>query len=726
MKNYQFLKGLLCIGLCVSQAFGAQYSITLPAVPQSGDTITLIVPGATQPPVVTPPVAEPVAKSPIGVNLDRPWESGRDNYFPDLFKLSRFTSGALGADGWPLGNWNVRAISNWEAANAGTGVRYPKDTGDYVFTAKGQGEVYCSGASVVSQSYVNGVTMATIRRTDSTQDMDVGMRNCIGPVRDIRIWRPGYANSTQTFTNEIKAIVSTGVAFRGMNSMETNVDSDLLAARAAVVGADGKLDWADRPKLTDPNWTSPFGLPVELMIQLAKETGASPYINISNYASADYYTNLAKLCKAEIPGIPVYLAPSNETWQRGRKDFYQGPQIEAEAKAYTGTPSLQDPAYGPANAWYASQRYTLVLAYKISDAFRSVYGNTEMGKTVRVLFECQSGQPALAADTLAWAWKVYPKPPKYYLWGLMSAPYYGASVSDTATKQQIIDGVFAGQSKKIAWDEVLPQENPRRYHNPEAQYYSIAQAHELAWGCYEAGLDLRGPNRANNIAVSYDAQAKDFTTANVAVCMAQGCQLYMYYKATSAYGAYTYGATDDATLLTNPRFAGLAQAAQTDPRRWEISAIDKAAGYFGVAPSTAVLGNGTGLKATYSYTENGTPKTFTRVDKLLNFWYQGYDTGGPFPRADILDNAHKSWSCVWEGKFVPEYTGAHTFSFDGKWGSLGVLINGQAITTINLAAGVPVPIKVTFSSMSGEGKLRAWVTTDGRKRIIKTSQLIPN
>ena len=691
---------------------------------QPGDTaeisVAVSVPVPPDPPVPEPPIV----KSPIGLNLDRPWESNRDMMFTDMFKLARYTSGTLGADGWPTGDFNLRVISNEEAANAGTGVHYPDDTGDYPFVAYGQGKVYAAGAHVEEQQYSGGWTYATIRRDDNTKNMDIGMRDCVGPIRYIAIYRPGYGNLSGTFTNEIKAIVKSGVAFRCMNPEETNVDSDLLEARAKVVGPDNVMNWADRPKVSDQNWTSPFGVPVEIMVQLAKETGVSPYINITNYAGSDYWSNLAKLCHDEIPEIPVYLAYSNETWQRGRKDFYQGTQVEAAAKAYLGTPSLQDPRYGGANEWYAAQRYTLAQTYKIADAFRAVYGDAAMNKTVRVVYECQSSQPALAADTLAWAWHVYPKPPSHYLWGLMSAPYYGSDVADTGTKQEIIDGVWRGLNNKVGW-----LDTGRGVNSWECRYYSIAQAYNLKWGCYENSLDIGGTsNRANKFAACYDPEAEDFTIANIALCMANGCALYMYYKATSAYGEHTFGATDDATKLDNPRFAGIRRAAQTDPRRFELRKFDPARPItgIGISPANAFLGDGTGLKATYQYKENGVIKAHTRIDPVIQLWQVGYDTGCPVPRMDITDNAHKDWNVTWSGWFIPEYTGVHRISFEGSWASMTFTING-AIGSISqmLTAGTPVPISITMFSKSGEGKIRFWCEVDGVKRLVKTSQLRP-
>jgi len=721
------LLSMLLVAALSVQSFAVE---TIKVITPKGDVVSITVDGAstiveTPPviPLIIPPTSQ--VKAPVGFNLDRPWESARDNIFTNMRYLSQKTAGMYGADGWPTGDFNLRVISNEDAGNAGTGVHYPADTGEYLFQAKGKGTVTAGGASVKSQAYdtATGITTAIVSRTDATQNMDIGMRGTSGPVTGINIWRPDYHNSTQMFTNEALRAIGKGVVCRLMNSMETNVHNLLLASRAEWTKADGILQWAERPKETDAFYTGAFGIPLSVCLKLCVAAGVSPYVNFSNYVGDDYLREAAKECRAIVPaGIPIYLAYSNETWQdTSRPDFWQGELIRKAAQSYTGTPSLQDPRYGGANYYYAGQRYTLMMAYKISDIFRAEYGDAEMGKTIRVVFECQSGNPALASDTLAWANAVYVDPPKHKLWGLMIAPYYGSgSIAATGTDAQIIDGIYAGQASKINF-AVADQ-----WANWEMRAYSTARTYDLHAGCYENGLEIGGPtNRANKFKVCYSPQAKGFTTTNVALVLAQGFDLYIQYKLTSAYGSYTHGATDDIRVLTNPRFEALAEAAATDPRRFELSMFDRAAGYYGVAPDSAVLGSGTGLRGTYSYTQGGVAKTLVRTDPVINFWYLNYDNGNAVPRTDILDNATKSWACVWDGQFVPEYTGEHKFTFEGKWAVLNFSINNQPVTTTNLTAGVPVPVKIDYKSLDKEGKVRFLCEAGGRKRLVKRSQLVP-
>ncbi|MBP7610949.1 MAG: hypothetical protein KA760_15740, partial [Steroidobacteraceae bacterium] len=105
---------------------------------------------------------------------------------------------------------------------------------------------------------------------------------------------------------------------------------------------------------------------------------------------------------------------------------------------------------------------------------------------------------------------------------------------------------------------------------------------------------------------------KDITLAHTVNAFANGASIWMQFTMTGAYGKHHWGLTDDVKVLTNPRYLGVLEAANTDPRRYEVGIVGS--GYWGVAPTTALLGPGTGLTGVYKWTEGNTPKTLTRVD----------------------------------------------------------------------------------------------------------------
>lgn len=716
-------------------ALAADQTVTIPAPLSIGDKLTITVQGDVPP---EKPPTTPTNKAQIGVNLEFPWDSSRDMALTDLFKRARFNTGNLGADGWPTSSWSARVLSvnvkGNESPAARAATHWPKDNVDptdptkpaaYTFTCTGKGTVWASGAKVISQAYdaATNKTAAIIHRTDNTVDMDVGMNDVSAPVRNIKIMRPGYAGSSKMFSDEFLRGLAPFDAIRFMDWFCTNVDRapESMTRLNRALGADGLMDWAERPSMTAPTWldnntvSSVLGVPPELAIQLCNESNKMGWFNVSHYASQNWRVSFIELCKTL--KRPFILGYSNERWNWSA-GFGQYEAIHALTQKHISNnafPNLNNPAAGPE---YQAERYALAQLYALSDLCRAA----GIRDKVKMVYESQISQTSLASDTLNWALRTYPNPPSYYIDYLAGAPYYGSSASGTGTPAQIVAGVIQSANDKNLWKF---KNDSEQYQNKESLYYSLATTYGLKFACYEGGLNLSGDsNFGNRIAANYDPAIKDPTLAHLANTMANSCDLFMQFTLTGAMGEHTWGLTDDIITLSNPRYAAFLEAINTDPRRYEVGIVGN--GYWGVAPTTALLGPGTGLTGVYKWTEGQTAKTLTRVDKLMQFGYINYQSANPVPRKDVVDNSHKGWSAEWTGKFWPEYTGPHTFAFEGKWSSLQATLDGKPIPgVVNLTAGVLVPINIKFSSTSGEGTMRFWQTVNGRKTIVKQSQLIP-
>lgn len=75
------------------------------------------------------------------------------------------------------------------------------------------------------------------------------------------------------------------------------------------------VNWSDR--LTPGNFTygGENGVPYEIMIQLANQTGKDVWICVPHAASNDYITQMATLFRNQLnPGLKIYLEYSNEVW----------------------------------------------------------------------------------------------------------------------------------------------------------------------------------------------------------------------------------------------------------------------------------------------------------------------------------------------------------------------------------------------------------------------------
>lgn len=72
--------------------------------------------------------------------------------------------------------------------------------------------------------------------------------------------------------------------------------------------------WEQRPRIEDRTWAVK-GVPLEMILQLANQVGADPWLNIPHLADGDYIERFAELVKANLnPDANVYVEHSNEVW----------------------------------------------------------------------------------------------------------------------------------------------------------------------------------------------------------------------------------------------------------------------------------------------------------------------------------------------------------------------------------------------------------------------------
>jgi hypothetical protein len=74
-------------------------------------------------------------------------------------------------------------------------------------------------------------------------------------------------------------------------------------------------NWEDRPKRDDAMWSGTAGVPVNMMVTLANEVGADPWINLPMKATDDYAMRFAHQLKATLaPKLNLIVEYSNEPW----------------------------------------------------------------------------------------------------------------------------------------------------------------------------------------------------------------------------------------------------------------------------------------------------------------------------------------------------------------------------------------------------------------------------
>ena len=122
--------------------------------------------------------------------------------------------------------------------------------------------------------------------------------------------------------------------------------------------------WQDRPRLEHYTWAR--GIPLEVMIALANETGAEPWFTLPHLADDDYMRRFAQMVQADLrPDLRAWLEYSNEVWNF---QFAQARWAEEQARARWG----QDDARVQYYALRASEMVRIVNEVFADDPERLV------------------------------------------------------------------------------------------------------------------------------------------------------------------------------------------------------------------------------------------------------------------------------------------------------------------------------------------------------------------
>ncbi|MBI1173622.1 hypothetical protein GC209_19725 [bacterium] len=235
----------------------------------------------------------------------RPWIGHQGNTWGAMKYEDLVAGGWLDAQGWPKaippGLTSVGTIWTWDAKDLGAAATR---AGTYVLTYRGQGSLQLKGDAKVLQSrsgriqFQNvrgGQVMLNITATDPQQSGD--------HIRDIVIVPQKYAALQamgEVFNPDWLALIADARELRFMDWMRTN----------GTIGA----SWDSRPQVSDASWMA-HGVPLEIMVQLANQTGAEPWFNMPAGADEAYIRAFASYVRDHLnPRLKVHVEYSNETW----------------------------------------------------------------------------------------------------------------------------------------------------------------------------------------------------------------------------------------------------------------------------------------------------------------------------------------------------------------------------------------------------------------------------
>jgi hypothetical protein len=392
---------------------------------------------------------------PLGLNLAAVQDWSREWAFVDAFKGARAWSPTGGGElkldkaGNPLPTAGQTA---WTLVLRELQGHYP--AGNYVVTWRGTGEVEARRydvTRVVEQSA--GRAVIEVKPGDGGIQIDVKSSRADDPVRDFRVWMPGFEKASSPFHPLFLERLGPAKVVRFMDWQRIN--NSKLAK------------WSDRPKPDDPTYATDRGVPVEVMVALANAAKVDPWFCMPHQADDEFVREFARAVKAGLaPERTVYVEYGNEVrnWQFGQTKWASERGKERK---------LGDPEH----ARFYSER-----AAEVMTIWEKEFGRERL---VRVL-SSQAAVPWLSEQILTW------KDAYKHADALAVAPYFGHEHGDPkaapATVRMTPDQLLDALEKEI--------DGPNR--DLIRKQADLAKKYGLKLMAYEGGQHLAGHGGAEN------------------------------------------------------------------------------------------------------------------------------------------------------------------------------------------------------------------------------------
>jgi len=528
-------------------------SATAPPPPDPG-------PGPLPPPTpATPPAV------PLGINLEGITDWAPQAFFADVMKQGRAWSAPgdvhtpvpLDAMGWPTGDAGIVV---------GTSPARMARSANYRLFFRGRATVSAESATIQNQVYDAATNTTTADVTITVNDNFVlDFRGQAGGVKDVKLMRPGHAFG-ELFSQDLLARLSHFSVVRFMQALgEPGIGSP----------ANPDTDWSTRvlPGYARQNTRS--GIAWEYVILLANQASHDAWINVPLDATDGYVTRLAQLFRYGGDGVDPYTAPQanpvyppldpsrtiyvehvNELWN-GIYDSTGRNRSLALAEIRSGDPHHY--RYTAGSDFQLGMRRMARNVVRISDIFRSVFGDAAMGERVRPVLAAQVDNLGTLADPLEYLLAVYGPgnpygnpghPVGHYVWAGSGGPYL-YDVPGPAT----VDAIFAdwsGGTAQAVYDSISSSK-------------ALCDGYGLKYVAYEGGPHLISGTggQAAKAAAQMDPRMKDqivgllhhwFRTSQA--------DLFVYYTLASEWGVFGYfGLSEDIASEATPKWDAVKKVA---------------------------------------------------------------------------------------------------------------------------------------------------------------------
>jgi hypothetical protein len=395
----------------------------------------------------------------------------------------------------------------------GNGGAHP--AGRYVVRYDGKGTLAYSGAGrrIDAESTPGRDVVAVTNKPGEGLTLRITRIDEHDPLRNVRVIGPGGICADAPFAWVEDASACRGKApFRSLESLAATQTfhpaflGDLKGFRAirfmkwTAANTSPLVHWSQRPKTTDPLWTSEAGVPFEAMFELARATGADPWISLPPFVDDDFARQFAALAKRSLaPGATLWFEYGNEPWNQAPP--YSQAGVMFERKAREAWPGATPPAWQQRLNWYALRSVQLCRIVKremgaggprVRCVANGQAANAEVSRTI---LECP-----LARDTLG-------EPCAKSFDALAVAPYFGHGLGDPPndpTLDRWLSEPDGGLTSLFAAiDGLMPKTRAWIAASRE-----VAERHHLPLVAYEGGQHLT-TNRGGGTEALFRAANRD-------------------------------------------------------------------------------------------------------------------------------------------------------------------------------------------------------------------------
>jgi hypothetical protein len=522
-----------------------------------------------EPEIVAQTPAIAAASSSIGTNLAGIADWSTALPFVDIFRSSRpwvIKDGVAQLDdnGW------VKSLSSGARAETimnilADGISYPYPGGRYLVLYEGEGTL-SYGLDAVKDINASRPGREVIQVTPRHAiQLFLSATNPQNYLRNIRII-PLAAEKTyqsQPFNPQYLERLKPFQSLRFMDWMETNNSK--------------QKEWAQRPTLNSATWQA-LGAPVEIMVQLANQTGKDPWFCMPHQATDEYVRNFATYVRDHLdPRLQVYVEYSNEVWNYG---FGQAGWVLQQGKATW--PNTFQSDYERQIQWF-SRRTTQIV-----QIWEQVFGDRRQ-KVIGVMAWQAAGVWG-AQQALKYSWSsAKPESERsahrfYGIDAVAIAPYFGYSLGDIKNESTLNQWAREGEGgiEKIFRELNLGGLLPQTYKGGALQesrdwiaaYQKLTQAQGLELLAYEGGQHLAvspvlhnntqivnlfiEANRDFRMGIAYRQHLKDWRQL--------GGGLFMHYNDISVSSKFgSWGALEHVRQPTSAKYDALLQVIRGQP-----------------------------------------------------------------------------------------------------------------------------------------------------------------